>query len=119
MKKMNWFVGAVAAVAVASPAFGQIGIYIGAPPPPIQYEAPPPMPGPGYVWQDGYWGNDGGRYLWRPGRWNQPPYPNAYWNHPHYDHYQQGWQMHEGHWDREDHGDRGDHGNHGEDRGRH
>jgi hypothetical protein len=27
----------------------------------------------------------------------------AYWTHPHYDHYREGWQWHEGHWDRENH----------------
>jgi hypothetical protein len=45
------------------------------------------------------------------GRWNQPPHEGAYSNHPHYDHYQQSWQLHEGDWDHEDHdnGHRRDH----------
>jgi hypothetical protein len=30
----------------------------------------------------------------------------AYWTHPHYDHYREGWQCHEGHWDHEDHDNR-------------
>ncbi len=92
----------------AAPAFSQIHVYIGTPPPPIRYEVRPPMPGDGYAWVDGYWGTVGNRYEWVPGRWNRPPYAGAYWNHPHYDHYEQGWQMHEGHWDHEDHRD--DHG---------
>ena len=54
---------------------------------------------------DGYWGTQGNRYVWVPGRWDRPPYQGAYWTHPHYDRYQDGWHMHEGHWDREDHGD--------------
>jgi hypothetical protein len=94
--------------AMGAPAFGQvgIGIQIGrTPPPALRYERRPAMPGPGYVWMDGYWNWNGGRYVWVPGRWNQPPYAGAYWSHPHYDHYQDGWHYHEGHWDREDHGD--------------
>ncbi len=82
-----------------------IGVTIGQPPPPIRYERRPPMPGEGYIWQDGYWGVSRGRYVWVPGLWQQAPYQGAYWSHPHYDHYQDGWRMHEGHWDREDHGD--------------
>ncbi len=46
--------------------------------------------------------------------------PPLRWSHPHYDHYDHGWQMHEGHWDREDHGDHHDFGHdRGHDRDRH
>ena len=100
---------AVTATAFTTPAVAQIGIIIGRqPPPPMRYERRPPMPGEGYAWVDGYWGNNGGRYVWVPGRWDRPPYAGAYWSHPHYDHYQDGWHMHEGHWDRDDHGDHHD-----------
>jgi hypothetical protein len=100
---------AVTATAFTTPAVAQIGIVIGRqPPPPMRYERRPPMPGEGYAWVDGYWGNNGGRYVWVPGRWDRPPYAGAYWSHPHYDHYQDGWHMHEGHWDRDDHGDHHD-----------
>jgi hypothetical protein len=54
------------------------------------------------------WGVDSRHYVWVPGRWERPPYEGAYWSHPHYDHYPEGWRMHEGHWDREDHGDHHD-----------
>jgi hypothetical protein len=111
----KWLYSIVAASALAVPAFGQIQVYIG-PPPPVRYEVPPPMPAQGYVWVDGYWGVRGRHYVWVPGAWQQPPYPGAYWTHPHYDHYQQGWQAHEGHWDHEDHGDHhDDHHDHGHD----
>ena len=78
------------------------------PPPPLRYERRPPyrvrgMPG----WTDtGELG--GGRYVWVAGRWDRPPYAGAYWSHPHYDHYPDGWHYHEGHWDRDDHGDHHD-----------
>jgi hypothetical protein len=108
--KAKWLCSIFAASALVVPAFSQIQVYIGPPPPPIRYDVRPPMPAEGYAWVDGYWGQRSGRYVWFPGRWQQPPYAGAYWTHPHYDHYQQGWQMHEGHWDREDHGDHHDRG---------
>ena len=102
----------------AAPAFAQIGIVIGrTPPPPIRYERRPPPPGAGFAWIDGYWGVNGGRYVWVPGRWDRPPYAGAYWSHPHYDRYEDGWHYHEGHWDREDHGDH--HDDHHDDHDRH
>jgi hypothetical protein len=103
--KAKWLYGGVLASAIAIPAFGQISVSIGTPPPPVRYEVRPAMPSPGYVWVDGYWGANGGRYVWVPGVWRRPPYAGAYWSHPHYDHYNDGWHMHEGHWDHEDHGD--------------
>lgn len=102
---------------IAAPAWSQIQVYIGPPPPPIRYEVRPPIPGDGFVWVDGYWGAAGNHYRWVAGRWDRPPYPGAYWSHPHYDHYDRGWQMHEGHWDHEDHGDHHDHDDHDHDHG--
>ena len=97
--KARWLCSLAAASALTVPAFSQIQIYIGPPPPPVRYEVRPVMPAEDFVWVDGYWGTRGNRYVWVPG---------AYWTHPHYDHYQQGWQVHEGHWDREDHRDHHD-----------
>jgi hypothetical protein len=89
--------------AIAVPAFGQVSVYVGGPPPPIRYERRVAAPGPDYIWQEGYWAPQGRHYKWVRGHWERRPYEGAYWSHPHYDHYEQGWQMHEGHWDREDH----------------
>jgi hypothetical protein len=100
--KLNFLAGGLTLAALTAPAVAQIGVYIGRNPPPLRREVRPAMPGQGYVWQEGYWGNEGGRYVWRGGTWQRPPYEGGYWSHPHYDHYQQGWQMHEGHWDHED-----------------
>jgi hypothetical protein len=91
---------ATLAFAVATPVSAQIHITIGrTPPPPLRIERRPPPPGEGYAWVDGYWNWQGGRYVWRPGGWQRPPYAGATWQHPHYDHYQDGWHYHEGHWD--------------------
>jgi len=104
------------ATALTISASAQVGIYIGGAPPPLRYEERSAMPGPGYAWVDGYWSPNGHHYRWVAGRWDRPPYEGAYWNHPHYDHYQQGWQLHEGHWDHENHdrgrGQEGEHHDH-------
>ena len=94
----------VAALVLAAPAHAQVGVYIGTPPPALRYEARPPLPGPGYVWTDGFYEPYGGAYRWHAGYWQRPPYAGAYWVHPHYDHYDRGWGYHEGYWAHEDHG---------------
>jgi hypothetical protein len=96
-------VGFLAAVAI--PAQAQVGVYIGRTPPPLRYEARPPLPGPGYVWVDGFYEPWQGGYRWHSGYWNRPPYAGAYWVHPHYDHYPEGWHYNEGYWGHEDHDD--------------
>ncbi|MGO4211575.1 YXWGXW repeat-containing protein [Terriglobus sp. 2YAB30_2] len=108
--KTKWLAAVVFAGALAAPGNAQVGIgvTIGTPPPPLRYEVAPPTPGPDYLWVDGYWSVSGRRYVWVPGHWERRPYAGAYYTHPHYDHYPEGWRLHEGHWDREDHGDHHD-----------
>ncbi len=89
-------------LSAATPAFAQADGYITAPPPPLRYQVQPPSPGDGYAWTDGYWASQGGQYAWVPGVWVQPPYAGAYWTHPHYDHYDEGWNFNPGYWGRED-----------------
>lgn len=92
--------------ALSAPA--QIGVYIGTPPPPIQYEARPALPYPGAYWVAGYWAPNGRRYRWMRGHYERPPYANAYWTHGHWDHYRNGWHYHEGRWDQDDRHDHRD-----------
>lgn len=106
--RFKWFPIAALAAAFALPAVGQVGVYIGAPPPPIRYEVRPAMPEPGYYWVDGYWGVRGNRYVWVPGHYERAPYEGAYWIHPHYDHYNNGWAYREGYWTHERHEERHD-----------
>jgi hypothetical protein len=116
--KLKLIFAALLATAIVGTSSAQISVYIGSAPPPLRYETQGPMPGPGYTWIEGYWVPNGHHYRWVQGRWDRPPYEGAYWNHPHYDHYQQGWQLHEGHWDHEDH--EGGHAqNHGRDQEHH
>ena len=58
---------------------------------------------PGSAQISGYWRPVGHHYKWVRGHWERPPYEGAYWTHPHYDHYREGWEWHEGYWDHEDH----------------
>ncbi len=102
--KRNWIGGLLFSAVLIGTAPAQVGVYMGGAPPPLRIERRGEMPGPGYAWVDGYWAPNLGHYRWVAGRWDRPPYEGAYWNHPHYDHYRQGWQLHEGHWDHEDHG---------------
>ena len=101
--KMRCLCGLLLTVAFTVPTFAQVSLYIGSAPPPLRYERRGNAPGPGYAWVDGYWQPNGRHYRWVAGGWNQPPYEGAHWNHPHYDHRRQGWELHEGHWDHDDH----------------
>jgi YXWGXW repeat-containing protein len=99
--KAKWVLGSVLAASTFIPsAFGQvsIGVTIGTPPPPIQYEVPPPMPQVGYVWAPGYWAPYGGRYVWHRGYWAHPPYYGAAWRPARWVHEGPGWRYYEGGW---------------------
>lgn len=102
--KFKWLCGMFLTTALALPASAQISIFIGTPPPPVEYEAQPPMPAQGYVWVQGYWQPVGHHYRWVHGYWQQPPYAGAYWIAPRYDHDDDGWRYREGYWGHEDHG---------------
>jgi hypothetical protein len=103
--KTKWVLGSILASSFSIPVLAQVsfGVTIGEPPPPYRYEARPHIPGPGYVWVDGYWVPEHGRWVWRQGRWERPPYAGAYYAHPHYDHYSDGWHVHDGYWSHDDH----------------
>lgn len=59
-----------AAAFLPTQAQAQVGVnlIIGAPPPPVRYEAVP-YARAGYVWAPGYWGWDGRRHVWYGGNW--------------------------------------------------
>ena len=100
---------AVMAFGLAAPAAHAqigIGVVIGTPPPPLRYEGRGYAPGPGFVWQEGYWMPDpdgDGHYRWIRGGWVRPPYEGAYFVHPHYDRFEDGWHMQPGYWSHENH----------------
>jgi hypothetical protein len=81
---------------LAAPANAQVsfGIQFGTPPPPPRAYRVAPMPGPEYVWVEGYWYPQGNRYRWHDGYWTRPPQPGSYWVAP----YWQGGRYYEGYW---------------------
>jgi hypothetical protein len=70
------------------------------PPPPAPYAVGPVgyAPGPGYVWVDGFWNLNGGRWAWANGRWAVPPHPHAVWDADRWERHGHGWRYHRGHW---------------------
>jgi hypothetical protein len=81
-----------------------IGVTIGTPPPPLRYEVRPVYPGPGFLWQAGYWEPLNNRYRWQPGFWARQPYTDAYYVRPFYAHDPDGYRLHSGYWEHRGHG---------------
>ena len=100
--RVKWLGGILLASALTVSAAGQISVFIGSEPPQPRHERRGRVPGPGYMWVDGYWAPNGHKYRWVKGRWDRPPYEGAHWTPARYEHQSQGWQIHEGHWDRDD-----------------
>jgi hypothetical protein len=82
--------------AACVPPSGRVYLRVG-PPAPI-VEARPVVPGPGFVWVDGYYRWDGRAYVWVPGRWLRAPHARARWIPGHWVHDRRGWYFVEGRW---------------------
>jgi WXXGXW repeat (2 copies) len=48
-------------------------------PPALRHERRSPSPGAGYVYVNGFWHSDGGRWQWVQGRWDRPAVADGYW----------------------------------------
>lgn len=46
----------------------------------------------------GFWAPEGGRYIWRPGRWMPQPYEGGEWHAARWEQGEHGWRYHEGYW---------------------
>lgn len=86
-------------VAPARPYYGG-GAYVTVEPPAPRVEVIGVAPAPGYLWIGGYWGWNGGRHEWVPGRW-EAPRPGYRWVPHAWVREGGGWRMHEGHWEGE------------------
>jgi WXXGXW repeat (2 copies) len=75
----------------------------------VAYSVPPPpapyvvgamgyAPGPGYVWVDGFWNLNAGRWAWVNGRWAVPPRPRSVWVADRWERRGQNWRYQRGHW---------------------
>ena len=83
------------AFAPAANAQISFNVDIGTPPPAPRAYRVPPQPGPDYEWVEGYWYPVNGGYVWHNGYWTRPPYPDAYWVAPYYQH----GEYYQGHWE--------------------
>jgi hypothetical protein len=74
------------AVSIPTPASAQVALGVSvqeAPPPLIEYDQPP-LPGPGYLWNPGYWAYGDAGYYWVPGTWAEPPAVGLLWTPPYW-----------------------------------
>jgi hypothetical protein len=84
-----------AAISSAQPGFG----FAPGPPPPMRRQFRPARPGPGFVWQDGFWSFRGSSgWAWTPGLWVVPPSPGVVWAPGGWHHARNGWRWHGGSW---------------------
>lgn len=60
-------------------AHAAIVISVGFAPPVLPVYTQPYCPGPGYMWQPGYWAYGPDGYYWVPGVWVLPPEPGLLW----------------------------------------
>jgi hypothetical protein len=80
-------------------AQGSVVITVDLAPPPLPVYDQPPIPGPGYIWQPGYWGwNTDVGWYWVPGTWVLPPAAGLLWT-PAYWAYSDGeYVLYDGYW---------------------
>ncbi len=72
-------------------------VYVTPSPPPVA-QSVVPSPGPGYVWQPGFWAWNGTAWVWVAGHWVVPPHPQAVWVAPGWVQRPQGWYWQQGYW---------------------
>jgi hypothetical protein len=81
------------------PTAFRVGVdFSAAAPPPPPTVVVPAAPGPGYVWEPGYWSLQGGAWVWVPGQWVVPPAPRAVWVPGVWVSVHGGWHWRPGHW---------------------
>ena len=67
-------------------------------PPAVRREVRSSRPGQDYLWINGFWANDGGRWEWVPGRWERRVQSDAYWIPARYVRTSRGTIYEPGHW---------------------
>ena len=89
MRKRVFAIALAAAAIVAGPAFAQVNVFIGTPPPPPRVEVVP-APRAGHVWANGHWIEARRGQHWVPDHWVKYRDSNR-----------DGWRHDAGHWDRD------------------
>jgi hypothetical protein len=78
--------------------YGNGGVVAPVEPPAPYAETYGVAPFPGALWIGGYWGWEGGRHVWTPGRWEHPR-PGYHWVPRTWTRQGNGWHQHGGHWE--------------------
>jgi WXXGXW repeat (2 copies) len=97
-KVVNYMIS-TASLPAPPPAPAPIVVKSDYPPPPVAEPIPAVAPGPGYVWIGGEWQSQSDGWVWAPGQWAAPPWPNAVWIRGYW--YRgpfSGWRHSPGHW---------------------
>src|ERR1700744_5218107 len=74
------------------------GIQANTPPPELPVYEQPSCPGPGYIWNPGYWSWGEYGYYWVPGVWVLAPYTGALWTPPWWGFFGGLYRWHSGYW---------------------
>jgi YXWGXW repeat-containing protein len=74
------------------------GLEASQPPPPLPVYEQPLCPGPGYMWNPGYWSYGNGGYYWVPGVWVLAPYTGALWTPGWWGFFEGLFRWHSGYW---------------------
>lgn len=101
----KWFAAAILAfsiLAIPTPSFAGtfVGISVNFGPPPIPYYQQPMLPGPGYIWEPGYWAWGPYGYYWVPGTWVFAPSPGLLWTPGWWGWHRDAYYWHRGYWAR-------------------
>ena len=88
----------LSALGLAACGGGYVSYAVPAPPAPYFVGPVGYAPGPGYVWIDGFWNLNGGRWNWMNGRWAVPPRPHAVWVADRWERHGHNWRYRRGHW---------------------
>jgi hypothetical protein len=100
-KRTSSFIAAIVAMLLFAPACVTTTrgrLYVRTSPPPVVVERAGIAPGPGYVWQPGYYRWAGREYIWVPGHYAAVPRPHARWVPGHWQRDRGGWYFVAGHW---------------------
>ncbi len=92
------FVAAAVVLGAPTASFAQIGVSVSIAPPILPVYAQPPIPGPGYLWNPGFWGWGAAGYYWVPGTWALPPRVGLLWTPGYWGWGGAGFAFHAGFW---------------------
>lgn len=98
--RLKWrsALGVLLLTAAAGCAASTGRVYVHAGPPRAVVERRVVAPGPGYVWQAGFYRWSGRDYVWVPGHYERAPRGRATWVPGRWAHDRRGWYFVEGHW---------------------